>query len=69
MRKICDKNILKEKYEKSRNYLFNMKEMNKSVLGKGLMASIKWKLCLTKGQLCNQEGQVEFKYPLIGSCF
>ena len=69
MREICDKNILKEKYEKLRNYSFKMKELNKIVLGKGPLASIKWKLYLTKGQLCNQEGQVEFEYPLIGSCF
>ena len=55
---ICDKNISKEKYEKLRNYLFKMKELNKIVLGKGLFASIKGKLCLTKGHLSNQEEQV-----------
>ena len=34
-----------------------MKELTEIVLEKNV----------TKGQLCNQEGQVEFEYPLIGS--
>ena len=39
-----------------------MKELNEIVLGKGLFVSIKGPLCLTKGHLGDQEGQVEIKY-------
>ena len=34
MCEICDKNISKEKYEKLKNYLFKVKELNKTVLEK-----------------------------------
>ena len=57
----------KVKYEKLRNYLLKMKELNEIILRKGLFAWVKRKLYLTKGHLSNQEGQVEFEYPLIGS--
>ena len=57
---ICDKNISKEKYEKLRKYLFKIKEFNENILGKGFITSIKGgELCLTKGHLGNQEGQVK----------
>ena len=46
-----------------------MKELNEIVLGEGIFISIKGQVCLTKGHLGNQEGQVEVKYTLIGSCF
>ena len=46
MCEICDENISKEKYKKTRNYLFKMKELNEIVLEKGkvLFPSIKGKL-------------------------
>ena len=66
---ICDKNISKEKYEKLRKYLFKIKEFNENILGKKFFTSIKWELCLTKGWLGNQEGQVKIKYLLIRICF
>ena len=46
-----------------------MKELNKIVLGKGLFASIKGELCLTKWHLDNHKRQLEIEYPLTGSCF
>ena len=63
---VCDKNISEEKYEKLQNYVFKIKEFNSIILGKGLFASIDVKLCLTKGHLGNQEGQVKMKYRI---CF
>ena len=39
-----------------------MKEFNEIVLGKGLFTSVKGQLCLTKGHLGNQEGQVKIEY-------
>ena len=47
----CDKNISKGKYEKLRNYLFQMKELNGVVLGKGLFVTIEGQLSLTKGHM------------------
>ena len=41
MWKICDKNILKEKFEKLKYCLFKTKEWNEIVLGKRFFASIK----------------------------
>ena len=46
-----------------------MKELNHFVLGKGLFASVKGHLFLTKGYSDNPEGQVEVKPPLIRSYF
>ena len=46
-----------------------MKEFFQIVVQKGLFASIKGCLCLTKGHLDNPEGQVEVKSPLKGSYF
>ena len=66
---ICDKNISKKIYEKVRKYLFKMKEFNENILIKRFFTSIKRELCLTKGPLGNQEGQVKIKYPLIRICF
>ena len=40
-----------------------MKELNEIVTEKWLFASMKGKLCLTKGHLGNPEGYVEFEYP------
>ena len=65
MCKICEKNISNKKNEKLRNYFFKMKEFNKIALGKGLFHSMKGRLCLTKGQLANPEGQVEIKSPSL----
>ena len=42
-----------------------MKEFNQIALGKGLLHSMKDRLCLTKGQLANPEGQVEIKSPSL----
>ena len=68
MCEICEKNISQEKFEKLRNYLFKMKEfiykiiaINEIILGKGLLASIKEQLCLTKGHLVKQEERLEIK--------
>ena len=69
MCEIRDKKQFKRKYEKLRKYLFKMKESNKVVLGKWLFASLKGKICLTKGHLCNQEGHMKTEYFFIGSCF
>ena len=66
---ICDKNISKKICEKFRKYLFKMKEFNENILIKRFFTSIKRELCLTKGPLGNQEGQVKIKYPLIRICF
>ena len=38
-----------------------MKEFNEIIHGKGFFASIKGKLCITKGHLGNQKGQVEIE--------
>ena len=46
-----------------------MKELNQSVPQKGLFASIKGHLCLTKGHLDNPKEQVEVESPLIESYF
>ena len=46
-----------------------MKEMNHIILGKGIFASLKRHLCLTKGHVGNPEGPVEVESPLIGICF
>ena len=46
-----------------------MKELEDIVLQKGLFASVKGHLCLTKGHLENPEGQVQVESTLIGSFF
>ena len=46
-----------------------MKELDRIVLQKGLFASMKGHLCLTKGHLDNPEGQAENEFPLIRSYF
>ena len=56
------KNEIKNKNEKLRNYLFQMKELNEVVLGKGLFVSIEGQLSLTKGHMSDQEGEVEIEY-------
>ena len=65
----CDNYISNENYEKLRNYLSKLKELNQIVLQKELFASIKGHLYLIKGYLDNPEGQVEVELPLIGSYF
>ena len=50
----CD-NISNENYAKLINYLSKMKELDQIVLQKGLFASIKEHLCLTRGHLDNPE--------------
>ena len=54
---------LKRKLRKIKK-LFKMKELNKTVLEEGLIASIKGWLWLTKGHLGNQEWLMEVEYPL-----
>ena len=51
------------------DFFFNEKNIIKTVLGKGLSASIKEYLCLRKGHLDKPEGQVEVESSLIRSCF
>ena len=53
MHEIRDKNISDEKYEKLRNDLFKMKELNGVVLEKWPFASIQGQIYLTKGHLGN----------------
>ena len=65
----CDNYISNENYEKLRNYLSKLKELNQIVLQKELFASIKGHLYLIKEYLDNPEGQVEVELPLIGSYF
>ena len=38
-----------------------MKKLNQIIIQKGLFASIKENLCLTRGHLDNSEGQVEIE--------
>ena len=40
-----------------------MKKLNQIIIQKGLFASIKENLCLTRGHLDNSEGQVEIESP------
>ena len=56
---------LNENYEKLRNYLSKIKELNQIVLQKGLFTSVKEHLCLIKGHLENREGQVEANRKLF----
>ena len=51
--------------EKLRNYVFKIKESNKSILRKGFFASIKGELCSTKRHVSNEERQVKIEYRLI----
>lgn len=53
-----------ESYKKS-NVLSKIKELNQTVLQKGLFALIKGHLCLANGHLDNLEGDVEVESPLI----
>ena len=46
-----------------------MKELNRIILEKGILASIKGNLFLTKGHLDNPEGPVDVESPLIERCF
>ena len=46
-----------------------MKELNRIILEKGILASIKGHLFLTKGHLDNPEGPVDVESPLIERCF
>ena len=58
MYEICVKNISNENCEKRRNCLFT------TVLGKGLFASIKGYVCLTKGHLdISQKGRWRSDIP------
>ena len=40
-----------------------MKELNGIAFGKGLFVSIKEQLCMTKGHMYDQEGQVVIAFP------
>ena len=51
------------------SYLPKMKEVNQIIFWKGLLASIKRHLCLTREHMDNLEGLVEVESPLIRSCF
>ena len=50
-------------YAKLIHYSSKMKELDQIVLQKGLFASIKGHLCMTKGHLDNPEGQVKVASP------
>ena len=58
-----------KKKEKLKKYLFEIKEFNENILRTRFFTSIKGELCVTKGHLGNQEGQVTIEYPLIRICF
>ena len=62
MSKIYNKNIANEEYQKLKDCLFKMRELNQIVLGTGLIASIKW-------HLDDPEGREEVKYPLTDAVF
>ena len=58
---MCDKNISIKKYEK---FCIENEELSQIFLEKGLFASIKGYLCLSKGHLDYPEENLEIEYPL-----
>ena len=69
MHEIRDKNISDEKYEKLRNDLFKMKELNGVVLENGLSPQYKDKFVWQKVTWVIKKGTGRSKTPFIGICF
>ena len=66
---ICNKNNITKNYEKCRNCISRMRDLNHFVLGKGFLPSVKGHLSFTKGHSDNPQGQLENEAHLIRSYF